>query len=541
MNVEIAQRLAARRKQAGLSQEALAEQLGVSRQAVSKWERSESSPDTDNLIALAQLYGVSLDDLLYVEDEMRDDVAFEAADRAAERGVATDADAARGAAAGVQQPGAGAENSNAQTAGQGAAGFNASSATAASNGAESSSASSTGAGFGEDKSKAKVRIGLGGIHVLDGDDYVHVTWRDGVHVKDSKKGDEVHVGWNGVHVKEGSKGDKVHVSWDGIHVKEGSSSDRDPAQSPSAHAGAGSSDAANNAHAADAAWSSASDPGEAEQRTVRVGNGAGEQPASGPAQASAASQASTSTQAPASSAAASTGRAEGEWFGVTDDGIGGRDDEGNEFVVSGDGVVINGEHFDDWRDARDRYGYSREDRWYKPCGYTVNGERFDTISDAKAKYGPEVGKSIPVRKHYLREFEKSWVKFPYPLVVILMYLLLGILNGAWAMGLFLFLTIPVYYMVGHAVGRRRIGPLISGVYPIAVVAWFCWMAFVENQPHPAWVAFLTIPLVEWLVHSLSHWWRGRKREKAAAKAAPVEVGAVSSSAERSSKGTPRND
>ena len=52
---------------AGLSQEALAAQLGVSRQAVSKWERSESSPDTDNLIALAALYGVSLDELLYGE------------------------------------------------------------------------------------------------------------------------------------------------------------------------------------------------------------------------------------------------------------------------------------------------------------------------------------------------------------------------------------------------------------------------------------------------------------------------------------------
>ena len=82
MNVEIAERLAARRKQAGLSQEALAEKLGVSRQAVSKWERSESSPDTDNLIALARLYGVSLDELLYVDDSIADDVAFEAEDRA---------------------------------------------------------------------------------------------------------------------------------------------------------------------------------------------------------------------------------------------------------------------------------------------------------------------------------------------------------------------------------------------------------------------------------------------------------------------------
>lgn len=65
MDLAMAQRLVNRRKAAGLSQEALAAQLGVSRQAVSKWERSESSPDTDNLIALAALYGVSLDELLY--------------------------------------------------------------------------------------------------------------------------------------------------------------------------------------------------------------------------------------------------------------------------------------------------------------------------------------------------------------------------------------------------------------------------------------------------------------------------------------------
>lgn len=64
MTLEIGQRLAEMRKQAGLSQEALAEKLGISRQAVSKWERAESAPDTDNLIALSKLYGVSLDELL---------------------------------------------------------------------------------------------------------------------------------------------------------------------------------------------------------------------------------------------------------------------------------------------------------------------------------------------------------------------------------------------------------------------------------------------------------------------------------------------
>lgn len=59
MNVQTAQHLADLRRSKGYSQEMLARELGLSRQAVSKWERAESSPDTDNLIALAKLYGVS--------------------------------------------------------------------------------------------------------------------------------------------------------------------------------------------------------------------------------------------------------------------------------------------------------------------------------------------------------------------------------------------------------------------------------------------------------------------------------------------------
>ncbi|MDY5440655.1 MAG: helix-turn-helix domain-containing protein [Candidatus Enteromonas sp.] len=72
MNIEIANRLAQLRKQKGYSQEQLAEKLGLSRQAVSKWERAEASPDTDNLICLARIYGVSLDDLLNTEEPIED-------------------------------------------------------------------------------------------------------------------------------------------------------------------------------------------------------------------------------------------------------------------------------------------------------------------------------------------------------------------------------------------------------------------------------------------------------------------------------------
>lgn len=83
MNVQIAQRLAELRRAKGYSQEALANRLGLSRQAVSKWERAESSPDTENLIALARLYGVSLDELLSVDKDIEEDIAFEHADRVA--------------------------------------------------------------------------------------------------------------------------------------------------------------------------------------------------------------------------------------------------------------------------------------------------------------------------------------------------------------------------------------------------------------------------------------------------------------------------
>lgn len=69
MNLEIANRLVSLRKEHGLSQEKLAEKLGVSRQAISKWERGEASPDTDNLVALAEVYGTTLDALMGLAKE----------------------------------------------------------------------------------------------------------------------------------------------------------------------------------------------------------------------------------------------------------------------------------------------------------------------------------------------------------------------------------------------------------------------------------------------------------------------------------------
>lgn len=56
--------LKAHRLGCGMTQELVAERLGVSRQAVSKWENGSSDPSTSNLLALAKLYGVSAEALL---------------------------------------------------------------------------------------------------------------------------------------------------------------------------------------------------------------------------------------------------------------------------------------------------------------------------------------------------------------------------------------------------------------------------------------------------------------------------------------------
>ncbi len=139
MNIEIADRLVKLRKRNHLSQEALAEKLGISRQAVSKWERAEASPDTDNLIMLARLYKVSLDELLRTDDEIPQEESQET------------------------------ENTYSQP-------------------------------DDRDNTEEYVDVGFEGIHVKDRDgSQVHIGL-DGIHVEDSQKGEEVQIDRKGVYI-----------------------------------------------------------------------------------------------------------------------------------------------------------------------------------------------------------------------------------------------------------------------------------------------------------------------------------------------------
>lgn len=303
MDLAMAQRLVDRRKAAGLSQEALAAQLGVSRQAVSKWERSESSPDTDNLIALAALYGVSLDELLYGE-------------------AASDAD--------------GSEDGSTETVDE--------------------------AKEAEDSAE----------HADCGDKpLVDISLARGIHVIDPNKGEEVHVGWDGIHVTNERKGEEVHVGPDGVHVD-----------------------------------------------TL--------------------------------------------------------EDDGHSVHTNDDGTVtIDGETFSSWKEAHDKLDH--------------HGKHFHT----------KVG--------------RTWNKFPFPALVALAYLVLGIVYSTWVTGLFLVFLIPVYYALGDFIDQRHLSKLIDVVYSVSAETWFLFMWLRLGQPHPAWVILITIPVVKALMRWCRKQWKHRKR------------------------------
>jgi len=71
MEQTIGKRISENRKRLGLTQDALAEKLGVTAQAVSKWENDQSCPDITMLPKLAEIFGISTDALLGVESDQR--------------------------------------------------------------------------------------------------------------------------------------------------------------------------------------------------------------------------------------------------------------------------------------------------------------------------------------------------------------------------------------------------------------------------------------------------------------------------------------
>ena len=85
--MELSEKLQALRTRRGLTQEQLAEQLFVSRTAVSKWESGRGAPSIDSLRAISRFFGVTIDELLSSEELVSLAEAERQADRARTRGM----------------------------------------------------------------------------------------------------------------------------------------------------------------------------------------------------------------------------------------------------------------------------------------------------------------------------------------------------------------------------------------------------------------------------------------------------------------------
>lgn len=69
MKSKLSQNLSTLRKYHKYTQEEVAEKIGVTRQAIAKWESGDSAPDLVNCDSLAELYGVTLDDLIHFDEK----------------------------------------------------------------------------------------------------------------------------------------------------------------------------------------------------------------------------------------------------------------------------------------------------------------------------------------------------------------------------------------------------------------------------------------------------------------------------------------
>ena len=81
MKNHLSMNLTALRKMNQYTQEEVASRIGVSRQAVAKWENGESAPDVINCNALAEMYNVSLDDLVNYNEKEKDGLAIPPKDK----------------------------------------------------------------------------------------------------------------------------------------------------------------------------------------------------------------------------------------------------------------------------------------------------------------------------------------------------------------------------------------------------------------------------------------------------------------------------
>ncbi len=98
---------------------------------------------------------------------------------------------------------------------------------------------------------------------------------------------------------------------------------------------------------------------------------------------------------------------------------------------------------------------------------------------------------LPMGSFFEKQAEKERMAFPYPCLVVLLYLLMGFSLKLWHPGWIIFLTIPIYYLPKK---ERSFMKLMAN--PVMVTIIYLILGCCLNLWHPGWLIFLAIPLFQ---------------------------------------------
>ena len=98
---------------------------------------------------------------------------------------------------------------------------------------------------------------------------------------------------------------------------------------------------------------------------------------------------------------------------------------------------------------------------------------------------------LPMGSFFEKQAEKERMAFPYPCLVVLLYLLMGFSLKLWHPGWIIFLTIPIYYLPKK---ERSFMKLMAN--PVMVTIIYLILDCCLNLWHPGWLIFLAIPLFQ---------------------------------------------
>lgn len=143
------------------------------------------------------------------------------------------------------------------------------------------------------------------------------------------------------------------------------------------------------------------------------------------------------------------------------------------------------------------------------CGIEINDDDHHRIV-VNSGVNDDDHQSIVVNSGRERSFASVMHAVPYPMVVVIAFLALGIFFNVWYWAWTLFLTVPIYYPLISAIHRKRFTVF---PYPVFITFIFCLFGMLFGIWHPLWVLYLTVPIYYQIASAIDKYIATKKRHR----------------------------